>query len=355
MKKTLFKIMITALSIVLIIAAMPFTASAEAVPLGEESPFISTQFFNSNNEEVDGNSLAAGQTYTVNFVLSDISSVAIFNMTANYTDDINITQVRSIADVENSGFEYGGYKKDEDSNTFVIVISTVNNTTYTELDGDTVMVTLTVEVNTDGDFADFFDLSTDRNHTFIIANLQEGNESAYVYKTCEQTATDFPSLDYDMSPSSSVTVTGAVKVSKNIAGTTYEAFSSVKNATVNAVDANGEVLATTTTDIEGKFSIETPSGAVALKISKYCVPERTITLSGNEVTDYPVIPVVAVDYDGSGTFNAPDKAAFNTKFAAKDDDADLDGSGTPNAGDKGVMTQFSIGARFTGAYDDMTL
>ena len=151
------------------------------------------------------------------------------------------------------------------------------------------------------------------------------------------------------------TVTGAVKVAKNAAGTTYEAFSAVKNATVNAVDANGDVVATATTDVEGKFSIEVPSDAVALKISKYCVPERTITLSGNEVTDYPVIPVVAVDYDGSGTFNAPDKAAFNTKYAAKDDDADLDGSGTPNAGDKGVMTQFKIGARFTGAYSEMEL
>ncbi|MBR1532250.1 MAG: hypothetical protein IJ643_09360 [Eubacterium sp.] len=354
MKKTLFKIMITALSIVLIIAAMPYTALAEAVPLGEESPFIKTQFLDSNDEEVDGNSLAAGQTYTVNFVLSDISSVAIFNMTANYTDDINITQVSSIADVENSGFEYGGYKKDEDNNAFVIVISTVNNTTYTELDGETVMVTLTVEVNTDGDFADFFDLSTDRNHTFIIANLEEGNEPAYVYKDLEQTTTDYPFLDYDMSPSSSVTVTGAVKVSKDVSGDTYEAYSYVAGATVDAVDAQGNVLATTTTDSEGKFSIAAPSDAVAITIVKYCVPERRVALSGSEVSDYPVIPVVAIDYDSSGTFNAPDKAAFNTKFAEKDADSDLDGSGTPNTGDKGVLTQFNIGARF-GAYSEMTL
>jgi hypothetical protein len=353
MKKTLFKIMITALSIVLIIAAMPYTALAEAVPLGEESPFIKTQFLDSNDEEVDGNSLAAGQTYTVNFVLSDISSVAIFNMTANYTDDINITQVRSIADVENSGFEYGGYKKDEDNNAFVIVISTVNNTTYTELDGETVMVTLTVEVNTDGDFADFFDLSTDRNHTFIIANLEEGNEPAYVYKDLEQTATDYPFLDYDMSPSSSITVTGSVKVSKDVNGATYEEYSYVANATVNAVDAQGDVLATVTTNNEGKFSITVPSGAVALKIVKYCVPERTITLSGNEVTDYPVIPVIAVDYDSSGTMNVLDKSGFTSRFDAGDPDADLDGSGGPNVLDKSTFSGFEVGVPF--AYNDMTL
>ena len=268
MKKTLFKIMITALSIVLIIAAMPYTALAEAVPLGEESPFISAQFLDSNDEEVDGNSLAAGERYTVNFVLSDISSVAIFNMTANFTNDISIVDVTSIAEVENSGFEYGGYKVDTDNNSFVIVISTVNNTTYTELDGDTVMVTLTVDVNTDGDFADFFDLSTSRNHTFIIANLEEGNEAAYVYKDLEQTATDYPFLDFDMSPSSSVTVTGAVKVSKDVRGDTYEVYSYVAGATVNAIDSQGNVLATTTTDDEGKFSIAAPSDAVSLTIVK---------------------------------------------------------------------------------------
>ena len=346
MKKTLFKIMITALSIVLIIAAMPFTALAEAVPLGGESPFIKTQFIDSNNEEVDGNSLAAGQTYTVNFVLSDISSVAIFNMTANYTSDINITQVSSIAEVENSGFEYGGYKNDTDNNAFVIVISTVNNTTYTELNGDTVMVTLTVEVNTNGDFADFFDLSTDRNHTFIIANLEEGNESAYVYKDCEQTETDFPFLDYDMSPSSSVTVTGTVKVAKDVNGDTYEAYSYVAGATVNAVDDQGGVLATVTTDDEGKFSISVPSGAVKLTIVKYCVPEREITLSGNEVTDYPVIPVIAIDFDESGTMSPGDKSNFATLYNDGNTDSDLDGSGGPSPGDKSVLAGFKTGVAF---------
>ena len=149
------------------------------------------------------------------------------------------------------------------------------------------------------------------------------------------------------------TVTGAVKVSKDVNGDTYEEYSYVANATVNAVDAQGEVVATTTTDVEGKFEIEVPDTAVALTIVKYCVPERTITLSGNEVTDYPVIPVIAVDYDSSGTMNVLDKSGFTSRFDAGDPDADLDGSGGPNVLDKSTFSGFEVGVPF--AYNDMTL
>ena len=344
--------MIAALSIVLIIAAMPFTASAEAVALGEESPFISAQFLDSTGAQADGNALVAGERYTVNLVLSEISNVAVFDLTAEFTDDIDIANVTSIADVENSGFEYGGYKIDEDNNKFVIVISTVNSD-YTELSGETVMVTLTVEVNNDGDFADFFQISTGRDYTFIIANLDEGNEKAYVYKDLPQTATDFPAIDFDMSPSSTYTVTGTVKVAKDVNGVTYEAFSKVGGASVTALDADGNAVATTTTAANGTFSLEAPSNAVALEINKYCVPKRTIILSGNAVDDYPVIPVIATDFDGSGTANAADKAAFKTKYAAKDADSDFDGSGTPNAGDKATFKLFKVGVKFN--YSEMTL
>ena len=189
---------------------------------------------------------------------------------------------------------------------------------------------------------------------------QPGTEAYWECETCHALFSDSEGENEISQPveipvlDSSFTVTGTVKVAKDVSGDTYESYSYVAGATVDAVDANGDVLATTTTDGEGKFSIAAPSDAVAITIVKYCVPERRVTLSGNEITDYPVIPVVAIDYDSSGTFNAPDKAALNTKFAAKDPDSDLDGSGTPNTGDKGVMTQFNIGARF-GAYSDMTL
>ena len=353
MKKTLFRIMITALSIVLVLAAMPFTASAEAVALGNESPFISATFRDSNGDEVDGNSLAANATYTVDLAVSNISSIAIFNLTADI-DNINITNVTSIAEVENSGFEYGGYKIDTDNNRFVIVISTVNNTTYTELDGETVMVTLTVETSTDGDFADFFDISTDRNHTFIIANFEEGNEAAYVHTSCEQTATDFPFLSFDMSPSSSVTVTGTVKVATEETGTNFQADSKVANATIDVLDSTDAVVATTTTDADGQFTIVVPSGGVALRITKYCVIERTITLSGNEVTDFTNIPVVAVDYSSNGGFDPTDKAQFNAGFAAQNADMDLNGNGGFDPTDKATFKYFmQTGIKV--AYADFTL
>jgi hypothetical protein len=353
MKKSIYRIMITALSIVLIIVSMPFTASADAATLGEESPFISAQFIDKNNEEVDGNSLTAGERYTVNLVLSGISNVAIFNLTASYTSDIDIANVTSIADVENSGFEYGGYKLDEDNKTFVIVISTVNST-YTELSGDAVMVTLTVEVNNDGDFADFFQLSTGRDYTFIMANLEDGNEAAYVYKDLDQTATDYPFLDFDMSPSSTFTVTGTVKVATDVTGTEFASDSHVIGATVDVLNADNEVVATTTTNDEGKFSVDIPSGGVSIKITKYCVNERIITLSGNEVADYPNIPVVAVDYSSNGAWDPTDKAAFKSGFSSGNSDMDLSGNGSMDPTDKAIFKYFMQSGR-TLAYADFTL
>ena len=333
---------------------MPFAASAEAVALGNESPFISATFRNADGDEVDGNSLAANQTYTVDLWVRDISSIAIFNLTADFTEDITITEVTSIAEVENSGFEYGGYKVDTDKNKFVIVISTVNNTTYTELSGETKMVTLTVETATDGDFADFFDISTDRNHTFIIANFEEGNEAAYVYKDCEQTDTDFPFLDYDMSPSSTITVTGTVKVARDEMGDTYAATSKVAGATVNVLNTQGDVVATTETDAAGQFTVAVPSEGVALELTKYCASTRTVALSGNEVTDYPVIPLIVVDYDSNLAWGAGDKTKFNEGLANNDPDMDLDGNDAWGAGDKAIFKYFVSGG-LSAEYSDFTL
>ena len=328
MKKNLFKIMITALSIVLIIAAMPFAASAETSALGTESPYISAQFFDSNEEEVDGNALTAGERYTVNFVLSDISSVAIFNMTANFTNDISIVDVTSIAEVENSGFEYGGYKGDTDNNSFVIVISTVNNTTYTELDGDTVMVTLTVDVNTDGDFADFFDLSTSRNHTFIIANLEEGNEAAYVYKDLEQTATDYPFLDFDMSPSSNIVVSGEVRISTSLDCTQYSS-KGIEGVIVAAGDFGSagyksasdlpDATAYTTTDSNGAFTLEVPSGTTAITVLGESTINRVVTLDASSTGSVGnIIPVVICDYNHDGSVDVTDMGAFLTSYYKTD-------------------------------------
>jgi len=211
-----------------------------------------------------------------------------------------------------------------------------------------------VDVNTAGDFEDFFAASTNRDDTFIIADFRDGNESAYVYKTLEQTDTDFPFLDFDMSPDNSgYTVTGTVKVAKDEHGDSYAETSFVQNATINAVDQSGEIVATTTTANDGTFSLEVPNTAVSLKVVKYCVIERTITLSGNAVADYPAIPVVAIDYNNSGGYDATDKGLFKSKYEADDADADLNGSGGADASDKGIFKLFNKDMDYT--YSDFTL
>ena len=148
------------------------------------------------------------------------------------------------------------------------------------------------------------------------------------------------------------TVAATVKVSKDVHGDAYEAYSYVAGATVNAVDASGNVLATTTTDAEGKFSLEVPENATKLTIVKYCVPEREITLSGSEVAD-AIIPVIAIDFDESGTMSPGDKSGFATLYNDSNTDSDLDGSGGPSPGDKSVLAGFQSGVSFS--YNDLTL
>ena len=150
------------------------------------------------------------------------------------------------------------------------------------------------------------------------------------------------------------TVTGTVGVSVDETGSAATP-GVVGGATINAIDANGAVVATATAEANGKFEIVVPAEAVALEISKdTCAVKRTVTLSGEEVTNYPVIPVIAVDYDQSKSFNAGDKGLFKSKFAANDADADLDGSGSANAGDKGIFKYFMSGSK-TPNYGAFTL
>ena len=160
-------------------------------------------------------------------------------------------------------------------------------------------------------------------------------------------------LEEFVEQSEGYTVTGTVRVAQNETGTTSTS-KGVADATVNAVDAGGNVVATATTASNGTFEIVVPADAVALEISKYCAPKRTITLSGNEVTDYPVIPVVAVDYNSNGAFDAPDKASFSTKVKNKDADAELNGNGAFDATDKAIFKYFMSGGKRVN-YTDMQL
>ena len=150
------------------------------------------------------------------------------------------------------------------------------------------------------------------------------------------------------------TVTGTVKVARDEAGDTYAATSKVIGATVNVLDAAGTVVATTETDASGQFSIVVPADGVSIEINKYCASVRTITLSGNEVTDYPVIPLIVVDYDSNLAWGAGDKTKFNEGLANNNPDMDLDGNDAWGAGDKAIFKYFVSGG-LSAEYSDFTL
>ena len=100
--KKFTKAFITALSFILIISLMPFSAIAEG-GMGSESPFIQAVFTDGNGEEANGDALEEGN-YTVDITLSGMAAVSFFELTAEYTADITITDVSTIAD-DNEGFK----------------------------------------------------------------------------------------------------------------------------------------------------------------------------------------------------------------------------------------------------------
>jgi len=298
--KKVTKLFITALSFILIISSMPFSVLAEE-GMGSESPFIQAVFTDLNNETAEGDSLTAGE-YTVDITLSGMAAVSTFELTAEYTDDINIDSVSTIADT-NEGFVCGGIKNE--NNSFVVILASLGENNTPISDGE-VMVTMQVTVNSDGDFSDFFTVDEDPELTFIQASYEYGYQAAYVCDSNEATSIYFPSLSYDMSPDLSVktiTVTGIVTISEDSTGSsgTY-GIGGIK------VYLGEEEVAESAAD--GSFTAEVPVGTTALTLKGETAVERTVTLSGESNVSEANIPIMVCDYLKDGEINYKDVAIF---------------------------------------------
>ena len=330
--KKITKAFITALSFILIISLMPFSVLAEG-GMGSESPEIQAVFTDSTDETVSGDTLTAGD-YTVDITLSGMAAVSFFELSADYTDDIEITSVSTIAD-SNSGFSCGGIKN-EDNSFVVILASTGENNT--PISNGEVMVTMQVTVNTSGDFENFFVVNEDPELTFVGSSYEYGFDAAYVCTSVEATDKYFPTLTYDMAPDLSVktiTVTGKVTISENRAGTsgTY-GVGGIK------VVFDGEPIAETAAD--GTFSIDLPKGTTEFTLTGPTTVDRTVTLSGESDISNVNIPIIVCNYEASdNVINFKDAGVFVDYMDTDYVYANLEGSDNiVNFKDAGLFVDF---------------
>jgi hypothetical protein len=340
--KKLYTILLTALLFYTLL--IPTQAFAQTGTLGTESPLIKTTFTDSSQNQVDGNALEKG-VYTVSIKLCGMKTVSIFQLTANYTDDISIDSVSTIADTDSS-FSVGALINEDNS---LIVAMASENDDASEISDEETMVTMTVTINTPGDFSDYFVVSTDPDLTFIEADYGDGFEAAYVFVNNEETDELYPLITVDVSPeisSGTITVSGKVVVAIDETGTTY--YDGVVGINVYVggyIDSNnnnkivgGELVATTASD--GTFTAQIPAGTQELIFDGKTTVPRKVTLNGDKDVSNAVVPIVICDYNHDGYINGSDSGEFTGYLDEKYIYTDINGDGDWNGSDMGSYSYF---------------
>jgi len=300
---------------------VPNVAFAAIGTLGEETPNLYCRFTDSNNEEVDGNSLAAGD-YTVDVVLEGMETASVFQFTAEYDyepETLTDIDVVSVFEGTQNEVSCGGIKKE---NGYLVVALASEDSDCSAIDSaGTVMATLEITVASDAniDFQDLFRFVRDPDLTFVEADYGDGINDAYVLDTTVQTDYSKYEMTADESPSLSglINVEGRITIASDIQGTAsnigIEGITvslTAGNDTIEAVtNANGEyvlrglALGTYTVSITGETTIDR---TVTLPVTSERVSGGT--LSANTVG------VIICDYNRDKDVDTVDKALFNNYF-----------------------------------------
>lgn len=333
------KCLATLLTVILIsIFIFPAQAFAQTGTLGTETPTITAAFTDAAGEAVDGNSLGTGD-YTVSIKLSGMKTVSVFQLTASYTDDMTINSVATIAD-NNPSFSVGAIVNED--NSFVAIIASENDDTSAISDGE-VMLTMTVTINTAGDFADYFTVSSDPDLTFTEADYGDGFESCYVLVGNEETGEHFPYITADMSPvltEETYSVTGQITIAADINGA--EGALGIGGITVS-VDVNGETISAVT-DENGYYTLTgIPEGTYTMVISGSTTIDREVTLVVSDDKSVAAVPIVIADYNRDTYIDNTDKYLFTKVYSGQEAyniNYDYNGDGYVDNTDKYLFSKF---------------
>lgn len=342
---------------IVVLICLPSTVYAAEGTLGTVVPDIQCIYRDSDGNEVDGNTLAAG-SYDMTVELSGTQQVSVLQITAAFDDSVSFDKepkdlmTSHYADMSSMGYVI-------DNQNFVFGFVSNNNDTSL-IEDHAVIATLGVTFTQDCDAADVIRFSANPNETFILADYADGYNDEYAL------VSEFDGyngvlyqMNGDVSPvlRTGYNVSGSIVVMTNPSGSTngtpvsgeyvfdvykdaartdlYKSVTSIENIDENGIRQN-------------TFTIEElePGTYYATLSSRYAITRRDITIivTDSDIADF-AIPIIACDFDGSGTIGAADAIYVYQQAASTEKDLyyDLDGSNTIGATDAIIVYSCAAG------------
>lgn len=344
----LFAVLI-AVSALALFLCLPLSAYAATGTLGTEAPHIYCTYKDSDGNTVDGNKLTAG-TYEATFNIKDMTSAAVIQVTASYTDAVTVdsSTVKQLSDAD-TNFSSMGYLA-SDGNIVFGYVSNADGTSAITPDGTT-LFSINMTFSQDCDAADVVTISSNPNLTFAIADYGDGYSDEYSLVDSDETYNgNLYLMTADVTPASSYDISGQIKIATDITGT---------STTVGIVGINvsvlkdGSAIAEATTDKNGNYTLTAvPAGEYTMLISGESTVDREVTLIVSESKTVDSVGIVICDYNKDRGFNALDSLTFSQSMSEYYVYADFNGDGGINSLDAITFTSFIAK---TVSYADVTL
>lgn len=344
---------------IVLLICLPSTVYGAQGTLGTVVPDISCAYYDADGNEVDGNALTAG-SYDMTIKLSGTQQLSVVQVTASHTDAVTFESTpKNLMTSDYTDMSSMGYVIDEQNLVFGFVS---NNSDTSLIEDNAVIATLGVTFTQDCDAADVIQFSTNPNETFVLSDYADGYNDEYALVSefdgyngvlYQMTSDVSPVLKigYNVSGSIVVMTDSSGSTNGNPVGGEY-VFDIYKDA--ERTDLLKSVKSIETIDESGirknTFNIEelNPGTYYVTLSSKYAITRRDITIivSDSDIADY-AIPIIACDFDESGTLSGGDAAYVYANAAAVAEEKslcyDLDGSNTISGGDAAVVYACSSG------------
>lgn len=350
------------ISAVLIFFSIPFVSYAQTGTLGQESPEIYCTY-EQDGVAVDGNNLTAG-TYDVNFVLSGMNNLSVFEVTAMYdTEQVTVESAPSGLISDDAGMDSMGYILEDGNIVFGFVSTNEDCSRVNEY--EQIIATVKMTFASDCDAEDYITISDNPNLTFAQADYGDGYDDSYALVESYQDYTgNLYLMTCDVTPEPGHSVKGNIVVMTNPSGLTngvavYGNYKidvySDKDKSNLVTSVFSEQTLNENEEIINEFKIDgLKDGTYYAAISSQYAISRDviINVNGSDIVSQP-ISIVACDYNTDGLVSVVDAGVVYAQASnGQVPYYDLNGDGLISVVDSGIVYACAAG---TLNYDELII